>query len=365
VATWGFTGELQQGDAVYLRARWYQPSAGTLLGRDLWSGDTLRPQTLQPYQYVGNSPINLTDPSGRCYDPIAWLRTIEPLNCSNLDQAIAIYNHPHASPEEIDYAAAYIGFFLFGHDALVAGALGLAVASAPGIAAWGGAYLTTHTMTATVVGGATVAASTADEAVLLYGIATGDANAAGAYMAQQHLAAADGPLPFGDLYAAGNILIRRGRAIEDCLPIEQFHLFRGTSEGWLGHPSLQKVGISPTSTDPAIATIFAIESTTQGGKGVVHIAASSDLAGVHFEAPNTRAEVELEVPVGVSPSEFAQRASITITVEQAREILAGMGIPTPPRIYGKRAIEDAIIDTPRMSPEQTQEFIEQARRVGQ
>jgi RHS repeat-associated protein len=71
VATFGFTGELQQNDAVYLRARWYQPSAGTLLGRDPWFGSEEAPQTLSFYTYTHNNPVNFTDATGmyRCDVP--------------------------------------------------------------------------------------------------------------------------------------------------------------------------------------------------------------------------------------------------------------------------------------------------------
>jgi RHS repeat-associated protein len=65
VATWGFTGELQQNDAVYLRARWYQPSSGTLLGRDPFGGDPHRPGGYHPYQYAFHNPVGYTDPTGQ------------------------------------------------------------------------------------------------------------------------------------------------------------------------------------------------------------------------------------------------------------------------------------------------------------
>jgi RHS repeat-associated protein len=68
VATFGFTGELQPDDAVYLRARWYQPSAGTLLGRDPFAGYDSLPYSLHPYQYAYSDPVRLTDPSGKCVE---------------------------------------------------------------------------------------------------------------------------------------------------------------------------------------------------------------------------------------------------------------------------------------------------------
>ena len=47
------------------------------------------------------------------------------------------------------------------------------------------------------------------------------------------------------------------------------HLFRGTSEGFPGNSVLQRLGISPASVDPLVATIFAVESNTRGGNGIL------------------------------------------------------------------------------------------------
>jgi RHS repeat-associated protein len=67
LGTFGFTGELQDGDTsvVYLRARWYDPSSGTLTTRDPFAGFPIAPLSLHPYVYVGNNPVNLTDPTGQ------------------------------------------------------------------------------------------------------------------------------------------------------------------------------------------------------------------------------------------------------------------------------------------------------------
>ena len=63
----GFTGEYTDGPSglVYLRARWYDPSSGTLLGRDPFEGYTESPYSLHPYQYGYSDPVSITDPSGR------------------------------------------------------------------------------------------------------------------------------------------------------------------------------------------------------------------------------------------------------------------------------------------------------------
>ncbi|CAG0928113.1 tRNA(Glu)-specific nuclease WapA [Thermoflexales bacterium] len=62
-----FTGEQTDDDTglVYLRARWYDSATGRFTTRDPFPGFVALPQTLHPYTYVGNNPVNLTDPSGK------------------------------------------------------------------------------------------------------------------------------------------------------------------------------------------------------------------------------------------------------------------------------------------------------------
>jgi len=58
----GYTGEWQDADVglVYLRARWYQPSAGRFVQVD--------PSPLEPnlYLYADANPVTFTDPTGMC-----------------------------------------------------------------------------------------------------------------------------------------------------------------------------------------------------------------------------------------------------------------------------------------------------------
>jgi RHS repeat-associated protein len=62
----GFTGELHHNDLVYLRARWYDPGEGTLLGRDPFAGFDTLPYSLHPYQYGYSDPVRYSDPTGHC-----------------------------------------------------------------------------------------------------------------------------------------------------------------------------------------------------------------------------------------------------------------------------------------------------------
>ena len=63
---YGFAGEWWDPAAglLYLRARWYAPGTGRFLTTDPFPGFAPLPQTLHPYAYSTNNPINLTDPEG-------------------------------------------------------------------------------------------------------------------------------------------------------------------------------------------------------------------------------------------------------------------------------------------------------------
>jgi len=50
-----------ESNLLYLRARYYDAGVGQFISRDPLAG-----LTRQPYVYVANNPLNLTDPSGRC-----------------------------------------------------------------------------------------------------------------------------------------------------------------------------------------------------------------------------------------------------------------------------------------------------------
>lgn len=56
-------GEYWDGESslYYLRARYYDPSSGQFIWRDPEVATTR-----QPYAYVADNPVNLTDPSGLC-----------------------------------------------------------------------------------------------------------------------------------------------------------------------------------------------------------------------------------------------------------------------------------------------------------
>lgn len=132
-------------------------------------------------------------------------------------------------------------------------------------------------------------------------------------------------------------------------------LFRGTSAGYEGSLGLQRIGITPASTDPAIATLFATESANFG-EGVVHIASPGALRGVTVGQGNVLAASEREVGVELLPSQFEARSQ-TITAAQSREVLEGMGIKLPAQIADKAALDAAVRASTPMTPAQIQAYL--------
>ena len=62
----GSTGEWQDGNLVYLRARWYHTGLGTFTTRDSYPGTPERSASLHRYLYTEGNPVNWNDPSGMC-----------------------------------------------------------------------------------------------------------------------------------------------------------------------------------------------------------------------------------------------------------------------------------------------------------
>jgi RHS repeat-associated protein len=138
-------------------------------------------------------------------------------------------------------------------------------------------------------------------------------------------------------------------------------LFRGTTEGYLGSPGLQRIRVTPASTDPNIATIFATESANHGN-AVVHIASPHALRGATIAPGNVLASIEREVAVLMSPSEFAARGQ-TILAAQSRSILQYLGIRVPGIIADKAALDSALRAAAPMTPSQTQAYIKAAEAL--
>lgn len=65
IPIYGFAGEQRDGTGlVFLRARYYGPSFGRFLSRDIWEGDPNQPMSYNLWLYAFVNPIRLIDPRG-------------------------------------------------------------------------------------------------------------------------------------------------------------------------------------------------------------------------------------------------------------------------------------------------------------
>lgn len=138
------------------------------------------------------------------------------------------------------------------------------------------------------------------------------------------------------------------------------YLFRGTSEGFEGLSSLQRLGITPTSSDPVVATIFATNAENYG-KGVLQVALPKNLRGVEFTS-NVLSDMEKEIAVGIKPAEFTSKATLTITSGEARGILGEMGIKLPSKVKLDE-LSNVLRETPRLNDAQIDEFYKRASQL--
>jgi hypothetical protein len=152
---------------------------------------------------------------------------------------------------------------------------------------------------------------------------------------------------------------------ESPMPEMDRFLYRGTTPGWPGNPSLHGNLRTCAKTDPIVATLFAIECL-QRGPAIVLVASWAAFDGL--SGPTNHAAVfECEVVLKISPIEFAKQAIVTLDAQHSRDILVGMGFDRiPVRISGKSALGEAIVqshkESDRLSPEQILLFNSHAMR---
>jgi len=124
-------------------------------------------------------------------------------------------------------------------------------------------------------------------------------------------------------------------------------VFRGTTSEFVSS------GPVPTSTDPAVATVFATQK-----QGIVQIIKKQDLEDVVILRPQLPPQVELEAVLRLSQSEVTRRASATISAREAREILRDFGVYISSRLSTPRDVSQELSRIRRLTPEEARQFID-------
>ena len=104
-SSYGFTGEYQTGDSVYLRSRFYAPATGRFLTRDTWSGDANRPLSFNRWGYVEGNPVNLTDPTGMSPECAAVAGSADYIKCERIIRGF----DPRSGPSLMELALLDLG----------------------------------------------------------------------------------------------------------------------------------------------------------------------------------------------------------------------------------------------------------------
>ena len=115
-------------------------------------------------------------------------------------------------------------------------------------------------------------------------------------------------------------------------------LYRGTTPGWRGIEGLRISRMTCASTDPLVATLFAIGSRNHG-PGQILVAEREPLECL-VGPPNPLADLEWAVNFRMLPEEFEANALLRLDVELSIAILGELGFgDLPPRLNGGDALK--------------------------
>jgi hypothetical protein len=128
---------------------------------------------------------------------------------------------------------------------------------------------------------------------------------------------------------------------------------RGTSDFDYENPRLAALnrnkGMTPSTTDPIVATIFGLRGQ-EYGEGVVMCATPDDMEGVMTGTGGVLSGIENEIALQMRPSEFSARASVKITAQQARALIQQLfGYVLPSRIYNDGDLDYYVRNRPALT----------------
>lgn len=145
----------------------------------------------------------------------------------------------------------------------------------------------------------------------------------------------------------------------DVFGLDGNFLFRGTTEGYLGGRATQEIGITPTSTDPRIATIFA-NNSSKHGTAIVQIFNKEDIDSSKILERNTF-DFEKEVGINMLPNDLSKLSSLQISAKDATSILREMGynIPSNPSLDQLSSI---FKELEAMDDKKINDFVDKAKK---
>jgi hypothetical protein len=134
------------------------------------------------------------------------------------------------------------------------------------------------------------------------------------------------------------------------------YLFRGTTVGFSG-TIFPRLGLTSTTSDPVVATLFAM-TAARHGQPVVYVIPVARLTGPVQDRRGRSwlAALEAEFVVAMSPTEIASVAR-AVGVGAAKACLEGLGVVFPLNIFNLADLDTALRLTKRLRPDEIELFV--------
>ena len=135
------------------------------------------------------------------------------------------------------------------------------------------------------------------------------------------------------------------------------YLFRGSLPSSTYARPYQGLGVTPTSVDPIVATLFACRYRMEGS-AVVLTARKADLSQL-LDGPNLSSfYYELAVNLELPPDALEGLSYRRVTVEESLAALHRLGFDLPSRLPDLEALTQALTQSPRMRVEEIDRYVE-------
>jgi hypothetical protein len=107
------------------------------------------------------------------------------------------------------------------------------------------------------------------------------------------------------------------------------YVFRGTTLGFPGNAVMQRIPVTCTTSNPAIATLFALKISHKFGvPAVVYVAETNKLAHISTTPENVLKKYEQEVAWTIKPIDFYTLCEGYVTVAEIQNVLSNLAIET-------------------------------------
>ncbi len=140
------------------------------------------------------------------------------------------------------------------------------------------------------------------------------------------------------------------------------YLFRGTLPSSAFVTPYEGLGVTPTSIDPVVATLFACRYLMDG-PAAVFLALKSDFAGL-LDGPSLASfDYEFAVNIELPPDEFEKLCRYRVAVNDSIAVLCDLGYRLPSRLPDLGALTQALIQSRKMNMEDIDRYVKRCQQL--